>query len=191
MKPSIIVATCLVFVGSTGFAQDGMPEMPKPTKQHEWLKKFVGTWEMTSQGTPAEGMPPVEAVGTVKSEMLGGFWVVNKMDAKVSGMGFKGLQTVGYDVKKKKYVGTWIDTMNGYMWKYEGNVDKTGKKIVLEADGPGMLDPNKTTKYRDAYEFKSSGEYVLTSEMQGPDGKWVTFNRGTAKRKKATPKKRG
>lgn len=70
------------------------------------------------------------------------------------------------------------------MWKYVGTVNKAGTKLTLNADGPDMQDPKKTTKYRDAYEFKNKDEMILTSSMQGPDGKWITFNKGTAKRKK-------
>jgi len=186
MKPATILTVGLLSIGIARIADaQALPELPKPTDEHKWLKKFVGHWEMTSKGVMGEGQPPVETKGTIKSEMLGGFWVVNTMTGDVAGMKFKGMQTVGYDTKKKKYVGTWVDSMNNYLWKYQGTVDKSGKKLVLEADGPDMVVPNKTTKYRDAYEFKSGDEMLVTSSMQKPDGKWMTFMTGTAKRKKS------
>lgn len=191
MKPSILTAM-LLSVTLTGFtsAQE-MPEPPKPTKEHQWLKKFVGRWATTSKGVMAEGQPAMETTGTINSQMMGGFWVVNRMNAKVAEMSFRGIQTVGYDVKKKKYVGTWIDSTNGSMWYYLGTIEKNGTMLVLEADGPDMVDPNKTTKYRDAYEFKSKDEIIVKSSMQKPDGTWFTFMDGTAKRvlKKAGKKK--
>ncbi len=199
MKRSIIASALLLSFATSGLVtgQD-MPEMPKPTKEHKWLKKFVGRWTATSKGVMAEGQPPVETTATINSQLVGGFWVINRMqgkfngpDGKASAMVFKGFQTIGYDVKKKKYVGTWIASMDGYLWHYEGAVEKNGTKLVLEADGPDMVDPNKTTKYRDAYEFISKDEIIVTSSMQKPDGTWFTFMNGTSKRmpKKAKAKK--
>lgn len=118
--------------------------------------------------------------------MLGGFWVVNKMDAKMTGMTFRGIQTIGYDVEKKKYIGTWIDSTAGFMWKYEGTV--SGNKLTLEADGPDMSNPGKKAKYRDSYEFKTADKVIVKSEMQ-VNGKWVTFMEGTGQRKKVEKKK--
>lgn len=199
MKPSVITSTLLLALTMSGLATaQQMPTPPKPTKEHGWLKKFVGRWAVTSRGVAAEGQPAIETSGTINSQMMGGFWVINRMSAKVGEMSFRGIQTIGYDAKKKKYVGTWIDSLNGNMWHYTGAIEKNGTKIVLEADGPDMVDPDKTTKYRDAYEFKSKDEIIVTSSMQMPDGSWSTFMNGTAKRmpkktkaKKTPEKKKG
>src|SRR5690606_19546068 len=104
------------------------------------------------------------------------------MDAM--GQPMNAVQTIGYDPEKKKYIGTWVDSMMHHMWKYEGEVDASGKKLTLEADGPNYLEPGKTSKFRDIYEFKSDDEIATSSQMQGPDGQWITFMTGTAKRKK-------
>ena len=163
-------------------AQDASSSMPQPTKEHKWLEKFVGTWDAKSKGVMAEGQPPIESKGTIKCTMLGGFWVTNTMETNFGGMPFKGVQTIGYSTKKKKYVGTWVDMMSDYMWQYEGFVDAAGKKLVLEATGPDMIDPEKTRKYRDAYEFKSDDELIVTSSVQNDDGSWTTFMSGTSTR---------
>ena len=159
-----------------------LPVDANPTAEHQWLKKFVGHWESVSKGVMAEGQPPIESKGTITSKMFGEYFLVNEMAASLPGMEFKGIQTIGYDTKTKKYIGTWVDTTNGHMWKYEGSVDESGKKLVLEADGPDMTDPTKTTKYRDAYEFKTDDELIVTSSIKGTDGKWFTFMTGTSKR---------
>lgn len=186
MKPSVILCSFSrqrIVVAYT-FKMTGQDsDMTKPAEQHQWLEKFIGDWEMSSTGIAAEGQPPVETSGTLTCEMLGGFWLMNKMDAKVSGRAFKGLQTIGYDVKSKKFIGTWVDSTAGFMWKYTGTVINDGRKLMLEADGPDMVAAEKTAKYRDAYEFKSDDELIITSSMLGPDGKWVTFMNGVAKRK--------
>lgn len=184
MKRLILVICLLPICVCSVFAQ----EMPEPTKHHKWLAKFVGQWDATSKGSMGDGQPAVESKGTMESKMLGGFWLTSTMKADVSGMPFTGVQTIGYSSKKRKYVGTWIDSMNDYMWQYEGFVDESGKKLVLEATGPDMMEPGKTRKYRDAYEFKTDDELKVTSSVENEDGSWTTFMEGTSKRVKESNK---
>jgi Protein of unknown function (DUF1579) len=176
---SVLVAL-LTFTTAT--AQE-LPEFPKPTKEHLWLKQFEGEWVSVMKASMGPGVPEVECQGKMTSQSLGGFWVVNAVENEMMGMTMHGLATIGYDTDKKKYVGTWVDSMMNYMWKYEGWVDESGKKLTLEAEGPNFMAEGKMTKFRDAYEFKSKDEIIATSSMLTEDGKWVTFMTGTITRK--------
>ncbi len=184
MKNTIALTVCLGTISLAQLVLAQPPGLPTPGDEHKWLTKFVGHWEVTSTGTMGEGQPPVESEGTIDSEMLGGFWVTNVMTAEVAGFPFKGIQTIGFDTKREKYVGTWIDSTNGFLWKYEGFVDESGKKLVLEAKGPDMMVPGKMRTYRDAYEFKTDDIVISTSSVKGEDGEWTVFMRGTAKKAK-------
>ena len=95
-----------------------------------------------------------------------------------------GIQTLGYDKDKNKYVGTWVDSMTDTLWQYQGNVDSSGKILTLEANGPSFSGDGKLTKFEDIYEFKSEDVIVMKSRTLGPDGKWFTFMSGTSKRVK-------
>jgi hypothetical protein len=106
------------------------------------------------------------------------------MKSEVMGTQITAIQTLGYDVQNKKYIGTWVDSMLNYLWKYEGSVDKTGKILTLETEGPNFMADGKTAKFRDSYEFKSVDQIAMSSSMQGEDGKWITFMTGTARRKR-------
>ena len=167
----------------TAFGQE-TPAMPTPTQEHDWLHKFIGEWTTESKSTMVPEQPPMQCSGTLTSRKLGGFWVLNEMKGEWSGEPMTGIQTIGYDEPKKKYVGTWVDSMTSFMWQYEGNVDLSGKVLTLDADGPNFMGGVKLTKFQDIYEFKSSDEILMTSRMLGTDGKWVTFMSGTAKRVK-------
>ncbi len=160
------------------------PGMPAPVKEHEWLKQFIGEWEITSEAHMGPDQPAMKCQGTISSRSLGGFWIVSEMKANMMGTDITALQTIGYHPQKKKYIGSWVDSMTDHMWTYEGTVDSTGKILTLEAEGPNFMVEGKTAKFRDIYEFKSKDEIILTSSMQGEDGKWTTFMTGTAKRKK-------
>jgi hypothetical protein len=165
------------------FAQE-MPQMPGPEKEHEWLKQFVGEWDIVNKSIAGFGQPAMETKGDLNSRMLGDFWVINEMNVEMMGSAMKGIQTIGYNTDKKKYVGTWVDSMMNHMWKYEGSVDETGKKLTLEAEGPDFSVPGKMTLYRDAYEFQSADHIIATSSMQNDDGTWTVFMDGTMTRKK-------
>ena len=163
-------------------AQD-FPQLPTPQKEHEWLEQFVGEWESEAEAVFAPGMPPIKCKGTETARKLGGFWIVAESESTPMDMPMSAVMTLGYDTEKKKYVGTWVDSMFNHMWKYEGTVDDAGKVLTLEAEGPNPL-TGKLGKFRDVTEFKSKDHKVLTSSMQGEDGEWVTFMTANYRRKK-------
>jgi len=159
------------------------PPMPGPEKEHEWLKQLVGEWESESEMMMAPGQPPIKAKGSESVRAIGALWVVAdvKGDSPMGPM--TALLTLGYEPKKKKYIGTWIDSMMNHMWLYEGTLDATGKILTLETEGPNMMDPSKRAKYRDVIEIKSKDHKVMTSSALGEDGKWTTFVTANYRRK--------
>ena len=60
---------------------------------------------------------------------------------------------------------------------------ESGKKLMLETEGPNYMAEGKPTKFRDAYEFKTPDLIIATSLMLNEEGKWVTFMTGTMRRK--------
>jgi hypothetical protein len=184
MKPIAFAAFVLGLCSTSLLSAQELPMFPGPEKEHEVLKQFVGEWETVSESVAVPGQPAMKCEGKIKATMLGGFWVINEMESSFPGFQMKGLQTVGYDTKSKKYIGTWVDSVMNHMWKYEGTWDETTKTLTLEAEGPNFVDAGKTAMFRDVYEFKSKDQIAVSSQMQGEDGKWTTFMTGTAKRKK-------
>ncbi|MEX2142930.1 MAG: DUF1579 domain-containing protein [Pirellulales bacterium] len=159
-------------------------QLPQPTKEHELLKKFVGEWESTAEAVAGPNMPAMTCKGRTSARMLGGFWVVIEGETDMMGMKIEAVQTIGYDPAKKKYVGTWVDSMFNHKWDYTGAVDAAGMKLTLEAEGPNFMADGKLTKFRDIYEFKSADQIEATSSMLGEDGKWIQFMTAQIKRKK-------
>jgi hypothetical protein len=179
IRTFLLVAALCVCLGSIGLAQ----EPPPPGPEHKWLHQFVGEWTVSSKALVGPNEPAIEGTGTIKSRMLGDYWVVNEMRAEMQGTTVSAIQTIGYDPAKKKYVGTWVDSMTNYMWRYEGTVDESGKKLNLDADGPNFMAQGKLTRFRDSYEFKAPDHIVATSAMQGEDGAWIVFMTGDMRRK--------
>ena len=112
--------------------------------------------------------------------VVGKRWVVNEISFQ---NGVYSIQTLGYDTKKKKFVGSWVDASSSHIWRYTGSLDEAGKVLVLEAEGPDLSDPTKKRLYRDKYEFKSKDEIAATSQMLDEKKQWKTFNTSTMTRK--------
>lgn len=180
MKTTRFAALFALFaVASSLTAADFTP--PKPEPEHAWLAELAGEWETNAEAVMEPGKEPIKCNGEESARMIGNFWIQSEIKNPTFGM--TGIMTLGYDPAKKKFIGTWIDSMTNHMWKYEGTLDKTGKILTLEAEGPNMMSPGKMAKFRDITEVKGKDLKVLTSEMQTEDGKWVKFMTMTAKRK--------
>ncbi len=166
-----------VLVSSPVLAQ--APSMPQPGPEHEMLKKDVGTWDATVEMFTAPGAPPSVSKGTETASMLGGFWLLTEFKSEMMGQPFEGRGASGYDPTKKKYVGTWIDTMTPGYYTTEATYDAATKTMSSVMEGP---DPSgQVTKTKATTEWKDADTRVFT--IYGPDGKSVGM-RITYKRRK-------
>jgi hypothetical protein len=169
MKTLLPIA--FIFVCATVQAQEAF-KPATPHTEHEWLKQLAGEWTTSAEAMIEPGKPPFKCEGTESSRILGGLWYIGESNSKPMGTPVTGIITIGYDPDKKKFVGSWVDTMQHRMWTYEGTLKKD--TLTLEADGPHPTDPSKTTKYRDVIELKGKDQKQMRSSMQ-MDGKWVQF----------------
>ena len=161
----------LTLVAALLLVQDA-PPMPKPAKEHEWLKQLEGEWTSEGECAGGPGQPPVKMKGSETARSLGGFWIHSEQKGEIMGMALHGLLTLGYDAAKKKYVGTWVDNFGAHLWTYEGAVE--GNRLTLESVGPSMEDPAKMVRYRETLEVKTPDHKVFTSARE-LDGKFVPF----------------
>ena len=161
----------LVIAATVCNAQDQPPKV-EPTKQHEWLRQLVGEWD----GDVGDGV--------ANARMLGGLWLVSDVKVMIGDTTMTAVWTVGYDPQKKKYVGTWVDSVTPYLWTYEGSLDASGRILTLETEGPNPTAGGKMTKMRDAIEITDKEHFALSSSMRDDAGKWNTFMTVNYRRKK-------
>jgi hypothetical protein len=171
------VSVALVLAAPAALAQ--APPMPAPGPEHELLKKDVGTWDATVEMFMQPGAAPSVSKGTEVVSMLGGFWQIGEFKSEMMGQPFEGRGAMGYDPARKKYVGTWVDTMSPGYYTTEGTYDAATKTLTATMEGP---DPSGApTKVKETTEWKDDGTRVFT--MYAPDGKTVSM-RITYKRRK-------
>ncbi len=175
----LMLAMSLVFAAGSAMAQ----EFPQPGPEHNWLQQMVGEWETEMQAYMEPGEPPVVSQGTETIRPLGEFWTISDIEGTMMDKPFLGNLTLGYDAKKQKYVGTWVDSMTGHLWQYDGTVDESGKVLTLEAEGTCPMHPGRTTTFRDIIEFQDENTKTWTSKMLDENGQWVTVMVGQSKRK--------
>jgi len=159
-----------------------MPDMPKPQPQHHWLRQLVGEWKSDVDCYMGAEEPVFKNQGTESVRALGDFWIINEIKSENPEFPFTASLTVGYDPEKKQYIGTWVDSMSGYFWKYTGSVDETGKILTLLTEGPCPMFPGKLSKFREVTEMISNDHKRFTSSILGEDGNWSTCMVVNAKR---------
>jgi len=148
----------------------------EPQMEHHWLHKLIGEWTYENESVMAPGEPPVKFTGTETVRSLGGLWVLCEGQGSMPGGGTASLMfTLGYDTSRKRFVGTFIGSMMTNLWVYDGQLDAAGKVLTLDTEGPSFTATDKLAKYKDIFEMKSDDHRVLTSNVQGDDGKWQCF----------------
>lgn len=169
----------------TGTTQAENAMQAEPQKEHEWLQKLVGDWTFEGEAPAEPGQAPQTFTGTEHVRSVGGLWFVAEGQGEMPGGGAATtIMTLGYDPQKGRYLGTWIGSMMTHMWVYDGEVDRDGRKLTLDTEGPDMVTAGKLVRYRETMEFKTEDHRVFTSHQLGEDGKWKELMTANYWRKK-------
>lgn len=67
--------------------------------------------------------------------MTGGLWVLSKFNGDFGGMKFEGHGQFGYDPVKKKYIGSWIDSLSPTISVLEGEYDSKTRTMTYVGEG--------------------------------------------------------
>lgn len=111
-------------------------ESQRPTSEHKVLAAHEGTWDATiTSYLPGRGGAPTISKGTeVNTVLAGGLWLVSQFEANIGGKPFQGRGQFGYAPLKKKYVGTWVDSMSPHLSVLEGEYDPQSKSMTYEGE---------------------------------------------------------
>jgi hypothetical protein len=148
------VAVCFV---SAGFSLG--QQFQKPGPEHEKMKEFVGTWDavMEMAGQKTKGTATYRSI-------CGGMWLASDFEGDLGGLKFQGHGVDGYDQRKKKYVGTWFDSLTSAPLHFEGSMDPKTKLIVMT--GESVSPDGKPEKFKNTTEHKDKEMYMVQPDGQ-------------------------
>ena len=106
-----------------------------------------------------------------------------KFTGTMFGQPFEGLEIVGYDNLKKKYVTFWIDNQSTGFYLTEGTRDTLTHVETETGDWPDPM-TGSSIKVRSVTKFLSKDEYVYELYMISPDGKEFKSLENRSTRKK-------
>lgn len=167
----LLAAAFLAGICLPGLAQEMAP--PKPGKEHDLFKQLEGEWDCTSKFFGAPGQEPMVSKAKESARRIaGGLFLVYDVEGEMMGAKFVGHGTMGYDVHKKKYTGSWVDSMATGVYLVEGTYDDQTKIFteIMEGADPATGQP---MKMKMTHELKDQDSRVLKFFMNGPDGKEV------------------
>jgi len=166
---ALLASVALLNLVPSAWAQ----EPPKPGRQHDHLKRLVGTWDAETES----------GKGTMTYKMgLGGLWLIGDFEGEFGGMKFQGKGLDTYDSAMKKYLSVWVDSFSTSPRIMEGNLDKDDKVMTMTGEGRGADD--KPAKFKSITEIKDADTVNFSLFMVDKDGKEQPMVNITYKRKK-------
>lgn len=181
--PLALTLGALLFGTGLAVAGQGMPPLPKPGPEHQIFKQDEGTWDATVEVFPGPGAPPMTSKG-VETNIVGcgGLCLISDFKGEMMpGQVFHGHGTTAYDPAKKKYIGSWTDSMSAGLMIGESTYDAATKSATGFMEGPDMS--GNVTKMKSVVEYKDAGTRVFSMYGPGPDGKEGLGMRITYKRR--------
>lgn len=162
---------------------DVMMKYGTPGKNHEFLKKYVGDWDIEVKNWAAPGAEPMMSKATENFQLIfDGRFVEGQFDGLMMGQGFKGRQIIGYDLFQNKYVSFWIDSMSTAFFLTTGMLNAAGNVMTDTGTWPNAM-TGGTQKVRFVTTFMPDGKYTFEMFMPAPDGKEFKSMQLTATRK--------
>ena len=163
-----IGTACMVWVlVGPGMARAG-GTIDEPAKVAQaLLASEEGTWDADVTMT-LPGMDPAKSKATETNRLIGGKWLISDFQGEFGGQKFQGHGQTGFDAKKGKFVGTWVDSMSARIDTLEGTYDEASKTLTLYSD---LLNPEtgKIMKTKFVSVYKDGDTRVFT-EFTQPDG---------------------
>ncbi len=152
-------------------AMEMMMKLATPSEAHKKLEALVGTWSVKNTLWMDPSKEPTVSEGISEHKwVLGGRFIEERFEGKFMGMPFSGLGYTGYDNYKKKYVGTWMDTMGTAVMNTTGSFDAKGKVLRSTARMDDFT-TGKAVTIRENLTFVSNDEVRMEMFGPGPDGK--------------------
>jgi len=151
---------------------DAMAKYATPGEAHKKLEAFAGTWDTSVKWWMKPDAPASESKGTSENRMiLGGRYLEQRFEGTMMEQPFTGIGYTGYDNYKKKYVGSWIDSMGTALMSSLGTADASGKLTFISEMDDFMT--GKKCEIKQVVSVVDNDHHMF--EMWGPDSAGKVF----------------
>lgn len=146
-----------------------------PGPEHLWLQQLVGEWLSESEVPAHGGNEGFTSHGTESVRGVGQLFVQLEGRGDMGGAPHHSVMTIGFDLRRGRFVGSWVGSMMDHHWVYDGEFEQGGTAVGLIAEGPDFNDPTKMGTYKDTVALHADGTRTLTAHFKLPDGTWQQF----------------
>jgi hypothetical protein len=170
MRAGLLAAIVVVTVAFAIPAHGQAP--PQPGPEHEILKMEAGTWDAAIDMAAPDGTTAQSKGVQVDTLGCGGLCLISEFKGELMpGMMFEGHGVTTFDRTKKKYVGSWTDSMSTGLSVSEGTYDAATKTMTSWMEGPDMT--GTVVKMKSVGTYPDADHKTMTMFMPRPDGKDV------------------
>jgi Protein of unknown function (DUF1579) len=142
-----------------------------PGEAHKKLEPMIGSFTVATKMWMDPSKPPEETTGTAENKwVLGGRFVEERVEGTAMGQPFSGIGYTGYDNYKKKYVGSWVDSMGTSIMTSTGTADPSGKKFTFWSTVDDVV-MKKPTKVKGVTTIVDDDHHTYEMWGTGPGGK--------------------
>jgi hypothetical protein len=130
------------------------------------------------------GAQPLKSKAVETNKLFGDFWLMSEFAGDIGGMKFTGHMLLGYDPVKKKYVGTWVDTLSPHLMTMEGDYDEATHTSTMIGQGIDMEGKPSKSKMVTRYESDDEKTFEMYMEKAGAADEWEKHMEVKYKRRK-------
>jgi len=170
-RPFERLSAALLVAVAICFSATAKAQFPQASDEHQQLAHEVGTWDATTKMWPTPDAQPIPGKAVETNTMLGKLWIVSEFKGDMMGMAYVGRGQYGFDPIKKKYVGTWIDSMSPHLSIMAGTLDD-GTLTMMSKGIDAATGKEQTTKMVSTYEDDDHRTFTMFAPHPEKKGEW-------------------
>ncbi len=172
---------------------EAMMKAGMPGPMHEWMGKFVGSWDASCKMWMKPGAPMMESKGTMTTDMMFGKYAHSMYKGDMMGQPFEGAAVMGYNNVTEKFESSWIDSMSTGAMASTGTLSADKKTLTMTGETVCPM-TKKPCATREVYKWINDNNYIMEMYSTKDGTEWkvmeisYTKSKGAMKEKDAMDK---
>lgn len=146
--------------------------------------QLIGEWDFEHECSMGPDQPPMKSSGKQSTRALGELWILGDIKGTLPDGGeANSVITLGFDIARSKFVGSFVSSCMTHLWPYEGSLDPAAKVLTLDSEGPSFASEGAMARYQDIIEIIDRDQHTMRSQLQNSGGSWTQFMVGNYRRR--------